>query len=305
MITGATLFSGGDGVGIGMKNAGITHLWGIEINDSIAQVARDNGFNTITANVLLVDPATMDRPDILHASPVCTRASVANSGAEEAEIDILAAEKTAEFIRILQPRVFTLENVYPYRKFRSFDIICDQLAELGYWLHYANLNSADFGVPQTRRRLVLRAVRGSMLPLLPPPEPWVGWYEAIEDLIPTLPDSKFADWQLKKLGDINNSLIDGDGNRSRLPTVLDSESTSMTIQAWHGRRPSCIPQAQIQGRVVKMTPRALARFQSFPDWYKLPEKTSLAIKIIGNAVPPLMYQKIIDQLVQCVGQRNK
>jgi len=42
-----------------------------------------------------------------------------------------------------------------------------------------------------------------------------------------------------------------------------------------------------------MTPRALARFQSFPDDYILPDSNRLACKIIGNAVPPLMYQKIV------------
>jgi site-specific DNA-cytosine methylase len=40
-------------------------------------------------------------------------------------------------------------------------------------------------------------------------------------------------------------------------------------------------------RVVQMTPRCLARFQAFPDWYELPESKSLACRIIGNAVPPL------------------
>ena len=51
-------------------------------------------------------------------------------------------------------------------------------------------------------------------------------------------------------------------------------------------------------RVVKMTPRALARFQSFPDWYKLPEKISLACKIIGNACPPLMYEVVARSLTE-------
>jgi DNA (cytosine-5)-methyltransferase 1 len=48
------------------------------------------------------------------------------------------------------------------------------------------------------------------------------------------------------------------------------------------------------GHVVKMTPRALARFQSFPDWYILPDKASLACTVIGNAVPPLLYQRVIE-----------
>jgi site-specific DNA-cytosine methylase len=44
-----------------------------------------------------------------------------------------------------------------------------------------------------------------------------------------------------------------------------------------------------------MTPQALARFQSIPDSYELPEKTSLACRIIGNAVAPLLMEKIIKE----------
>jgi site-specific DNA-cytosine methylase len=49
------------------------------------------------------------------------------------------------------------------------------------------------------------------------------------------------------------------------------------------------------GRVVQLTPRALARLQSIPDDYILPEGKTLACHVIGNAVPPKMYQKIIEQ----------
>jgi len=43
-----------------------------------------------------------------------------------------------------------------------------------------------------------------------------------------------------------------------------------------------------------MTPRALARFQTFPDWYELPDTKSLACRIIGNAVPPLAMKKWVQ-----------
>lgn len=46
-----------------------------------------------------------------------------------------------------------------------------------------------------------------------------------------------------------------------------------------------------------MTTRALARFQSFPDWYQLPDNNSLACKGIGNAVPPLFMEKMYNALL--------
>jgi len=375
-ITIATLLSGGEGVGVGARAVGLQHLWGIEIDDGVAQVARANGFNVLTADIFDVDPNTLERPDILHASPECQRASQAANNRGETAQDRAIARRIVQFIEMLQPRVFTLENVWPYRHFESFGYILDSLTGMGYFVHYANLNAADFGVPQTRRRLILRAVRGGLVPCLPVPRPWTGWYEAIADLIVSLPESEFAPWQLKRLPDalvgtvlvsqgisrdhkggeypmvtrnggnpaftvtantnmvnMRAYLVGGqygqplDGN-DRPPQVRDGDAPSFTVTAknkgdWRvfivdggnagrtstvrmGDEPMFTVDAMrltkhphrvwVEGRVVQMTPRALARFQSFPDTYILPDNKGLACKVIGNAVPPLMYQRIIEGL---------
>jgi site-specific DNA-cytosine methylase len=52
------------------------------------------------------------------------------------------------------------------------------------------------------------------------------------------------------------------------------------------------------GRVVKMTPRALARLQSIPDEYELPSQNGLACEIIGNCVPPLLAKAICEELAR-------
>jgi DNA (cytosine-5)-methyltransferase 1 len=52
--------------------------------------------------------------------------------------------------------------------------------------------------------------------------------------------------------------------------------------------------AAIPGRVVKMSPRCLARFQSIPDSYVLPDNDALAVRIIGNAVPPLLTRQLLE-----------
>lgn len=365
----ATILSGGEGVGIGARAAGLHHLWGIEIDDKIAQVARDNGFHMIIADIRHVDPQTLEMPDVLHASPECQNASSAKQvqsaktfEEKETPLDVDIARCIVRYVEILRPRIFTLENVYGYRRFEAFRIILRALNRLGYFTDFGNLNAADFGVAQTRRRLILRAVRGGLVPMLPPPESWVGWYEAIRDLIPTLPESEFAPWQ--RMGYIQQSafqestqgatetsmrtiinesvLVDSAGYPNTdgeiVPVTRCASRPANTIVANHARRPMRAfivggqfgkpddgsgeprpPQTRNKlepvftvtarnkgdwrawlswGRVVKMTPRALARFQSFPDSYILPDSNRLACKIIGNAVPPLMYQKIVVELLR-------
>lgn len=113
-------------------------------------------------------------------------------------MDLAVARQTVRFLEVLKPRFFTLENVMGYRHFEGFKLIARALPRLGYFMDWEFLNAADFGVPQTRKRLILRAVLGGLLPGLPAPVEWVGWYEAVEDLLPGLPDSEFAPWQLRR-----------------------------------------------------------------------------------------------------------
>lgn len=336
----ATLFSGGEGVGIGARAAGYRHLWGIEFKPEVVAVAEMNGFHSIVADVRDVDPRMLEHPDVLHASPPCLDASGANGSRVESQGGKALGRAIARYVRVLQPRVFTLENIWYYRTFESFQTIVDALFAEGYMVDWEHLNAADFGVPQTRQRLILRAVRGSLLPQLPQPEPWIGWYEAIEDLIPTLPESQFAPWQLERLPEhlsasalfSNQNSHDHDGHC--YGTVYrESDEPAMTVRkallgtraflvGSHYGQPSDVADRRVQtrnkgepsftitasdkgdkrawlsrGRVMQMTPRALARFQSFPDSYLLPESRTLACYVIGNAVPPLMYEKIVAQFL--------
>jgi DNA (cytosine-5)-methyltransferase 1 len=353
MTTIGTLFSSGEGVGVGARQAGLDHLWGIEYDDAIAQVARLNGFNTITGNVM--DAAlmmTLPRPDVIHASPVCKNASNAKANGEESPEDIASADATCAYISHFRPDIFTLENVYGYHTFTAFAHIMECLNHNGYRFDYWHLNAANYGVPQIRQRLILvarlhgkprrpvvtHADPNKITPLFDERKPWISWYAAIEDLIDTLPASKFALWQLERLpeelkehamfgndqsddhkftetgygvitrrtdtpsimlktGYIPRAfIVSGAGNQlgydDSSVTVCASDEPIYTIMSSMKKRPE---RAWLSaGRVVKMTPRAMARFQSFPDSYILPDKAWLACTVIGNAVPPLLYQRVIE-----------
>jgi DNA (cytosine-5)-methyltransferase 1 len=57
------------------------------------------------------------------------------------------------FARRLNPRWIVLENVVQLRNWKGFDRLIRELKDLDYHISLQILDAADFGVPQTRRRL--------------------------------------------------------------------------------------------------------------------------------------------------------
>lgn len=299
MTTLATLFTGFGGVEIGARQAGIELAWGIEKEAAIAEVATANlGHRLTVADVLTVRPREFEAVDILHASPPCVSYSNASTHKQESAADVACGAKVAEFIATLRPRAFTLENVWSYRHSAAYAAIVRALCENGYWLVAEKVDACQHGVPQQRVRLIVRAVRGDFVPYLPPAEPLVGWLSALEDLLPALPFADFAPWQLqnlwqKKLWPHAGPLLVAGGNASN-GVVRRAEQPAFTVTASGTKHPIRV---WLQGgKVVALTPRARARLQGFPDGYELPQNTRLAVRGIGNAVPPLLFQKVAESL---------
>ena len=241
--TVVTLFAGG-GVGtLGAVAAGYTPVGAVEYAPEIAEYYALNVSPLVTvANVEDVDPRPYAGIDLLMASPVCTRMSVANANRGETDVDRIAAEGVCRWLRDARPKRFVMENVTQYRVSDSCKSILKTLDELGYFWAADNCNSANYAVPQTRRRLIVRAAL-DMLPALPAPTPWVGWYAAVANILGTLPESRFADWQLKRLpenfrADAGDSalLLEGDAAGDRPPTCRTSAQPCFTIKTSSGGR---------------------------------------------------------------------
>lgn len=200
---------------------------GIELDAAIAAVARMNGHRIITANLFNLNPHAYVGYDLMHFSPPCPSFSQANATGREAANDILLAIKIAIFIRVCKPRLFTLENVWRYRLSQSWTIIKKALADSGYRFDFWHLNAADYGLPQSRKRMVVAARRDGGTIHKPFPthsktgdfftRPWVGWYAAIEDLLPDLPESALAPWQWRRMPEELKTMLVMSGNTNISP----------------------------------------------------------------------------------------
>ena len=297
--TFASLFTGGGLADIGAMQAGYELLWGVELDSDIAAVANANlphRDRVHAASVIGFDWASVEAPDHLHMSPPCQDFSVAKTSGKTGNPNEDIADACIEAIRTLQPASVTLENVEGYRKAPCFQRIVDALWGQGYWVNVDVLNSADFGVPQTRRRLILRAVRGGFPAPLPPKQPWKGWYQAIEDLIPELPEAEFAEWQQQRfhkydltggwflVDDQNNGDPDEDGLRGL--TIRRQYEPSFTISATQNKRAI---RASDGIQTISLDENAFGRLQTLPDWYQ-----GATSRIIGNGVPCEMMRQLLE-----------
>lgn len=194
------------------------------------------------------------RPNAFHCSPSCTNLSQGNTKGTEDAGDISAATAITEaIVQLGYPEIFTLENVEAYLKSKSWKIIRDFLYANGYVVADDVVWSSDYGletgegVPQDRKRLIVRAVKGSFAPPLPPKVPQrLGWYTAVADLIEDLPDGELAPWQLQKLPQlVKDTLIDAKFRTGGNPTTKNADEPSFTITASHARRPVTTPCAYL------------------------------------------------------------
>ena len=312
LATSGTYFSGGGLLEAGLKGV-IDPKVAVEFSEKIAGVYADNhGNHIVVADVRDVDPkklvGAVDGGEVqyFHASPVCKNFSKAKREGGEVELDKETALSTAEFIAKTRPKVVTIENVKGYRNSEALKIITDELTRKGYDWDADVYNAADYGGYTKRERLIVRAKRDGKLPPKPEKLPEElrkkGWYSAVEDLIPHLEEKKTGvpqgtDERLKNSG-IDYRTIDkplyvfgrGYANKTVGHAFADELLPTLTTG---GGDIIIMP----DGRVLKASPRVLARVTGLPDTYKMPETDQLSHTIVGNGIPTQLTEGVIAPLL--------
>lgn len=93
--------------------------------------------------------------DLMMASPECTNHSPAKGKGERCEISKNTAFQVIRFAQAFKPRWIVIENVINMKKWNRYTEFYAALENEGYKITEQKLNAADFGVPQSRRRLFL------------------------------------------------------------------------------------------------------------------------------------------------------
>ena len=335
------LFSGIGGLTYGFQSAGLNVVAGID-NDTTCEY----GYTQSTgAKFILKDIIDVKAEDlcllfgdaeikVLAGCAPCQPYSQLNQkSATKEKTEPLV--KFAELIKEVQPHIVSMENVaglLNVRKYPVFSKFLKTLNKSGYHIDYKIINTADYGVPQNRRRLVLLA---SLLGPIEIPQPThevqttlrtaIGDLPAINDGQQSRTDQLHRANKLSKLNKRRVMATPADGGSQKdwpvkLLLECHKKESGKSFGSVYGRmrwnEPAPTMTTQCTGlgngrfghpdqhRAISL--REAARIQTFPDSYtfhdasKPPNRTNIA-KFIGNAVPVRLGKVLGDTIEQHIG----
>ncbi len=273
------------------------------------------------------------RPDLLVGGPPCTPFSKSGFWLEwkRAGLDP-GASLLQEYTRVLaeaKPRAFILENVYAltYKNKASrpaYERLLREISEAGYDFRAKVLNAADYGVPQVRPRLFIVGVpKGSRLPELPEPS-HTGMWERRMSGAGTTPHVTAGEALANLECDPEAGEVLGGQYAHLLPDISPGENYlhytaerghAAPVFEWRSRywsfllkldpqRPSPTIQAQPGPNVGpfhwenrRLRVGEIKRLFTFPDEFELVGSRASIQAQLGNAVPPLLAEKVASQIV--------
>lgn len=189
-LTVGSMFSGIDGLGLGLERAGMRLAWHAEIDPYACRVlARQWPDVPNHGDVTTIPWKDVERVDLIAGGYPCPAFSQAARGRNVAPN---LWPYMLDAIDELRPRYVLLENVAAHLG-RGFSTVLHDLNARGFDAEWATLTACAFGAPHTRRRLFAFAyphgdgqpvltVNGEMARVRPTPSPRRdGWLPTADD----------------------------------------------------------------------------------------------------------------------------
>lgn len=335
------LFCGCGGLSYGFERAGFNILMGIDNDSKALEVFEDNhkGAKSICGDITGIHYNDIKKIigdkkiDVIIGGPPCQGMSL--SGPRR--FDDPRNKLYLSYIRLvkeIKPDAFVIENVPGLASLFGGQIkesIYEKFRKLGYQVTDKILCSADYGVPQTRKRIVFVGFKNGHYFRFPEKTTETVTCEmALSDLpaldndlgteiseYPTEPQSDYQKLMRENADKLYNhvaaqhsekvkeiiSLVPDGCNYKSLPeefkysrnfhvawTRFASDKPAPTIDTGHRHhfhyKYNRVP-----------TVRECARLQSFPDNFVFKGNKTQQFRQVGNAVPPLMAQRIAEEII--------
>ena len=306
------LFSGAGGLSCGFVMAGFNPVASVEIMPQAVETYKYNfiekkGFNE---NVETRDIRSKEVKDQLYSSIKgkkidvivggfpCQGFSMSGYRVVDDPRNSLYKEMK-EIVATIKPDVVVMENVEGLRSMLNGKVeekIKKDFEGIDYNINLTVLNSADYGVPQYRKRVIFVANRIGKSNLHPAPL-------LSEDKYVTLGQGIKRFMNIGEKPEINHIFSKHTPEmKKRLSEVPEGKSLYANYSdAWKKSpwdKPSCTIKENHGGTNIHpklprcLTARELAALQSFPDDFIFKGSKKWQLVQIGNAVPPLMGKAI-------------
>ena len=298
-----SLFSGCGGLDLGLIQAGNTIIWANDFDRYAAETYKENiGDHIVCGDIRDIDIAKIPKPDVVVGGFPCQGFSMANMRRTVDDERNFLYRFFYNVIKIKKPRYFIAENVKGILSLGGGEAIKQIVAdfqEAGYITTVNLVNMADYGVPQTRQRVIIIGQRKSlgktMFFRFPTPThdkkeknglpKWVSVKSAIDDVAdPDKPNNVlnnvYSAYKLQYRNFTGHRITDPDYPS---PTILargNGKGGVVAIPHYNGKR--------------RMTVRECARVQTFPDNFHFVGTMGACYRQIGNAVP-VHFGKILGE----------
>lgn len=302
-----SLFSGAGGLDLGLIQAGNQVIWANDIDKNAVETYKQNiGDHILLEDIKNVDIDTIPDGDVVVGGFPCQGFSQAN------RFRMLDDERNALykfFYRVIkqkQPKFFLAENVKGILTLGKGEAIKQIIADFekaGYRTELHLVNMANYGVPETRQRVIIVGQRidlgGEMLFHFPEPThskdgkdglaKWVSIREAIEHFPDPDEPNDTANHEYSKY---KVEYRDYTAHRQTNP---DLPSPTILARGNGGGGVCAIPHYNGKRR---LTVRESAAVQTFPDDFVFSGVRGSCYRQIGNAVPVLFAKKLGEELMR-------
>lgn len=313
------LFCGPGGLAYGALHArsddgsfGVTHAWANDYDFDTCQTYRKNICPDAPESVYYGDVRELDIP-ALGEVDAFAYGFPCNSFSNVGEHQGIANEKFGqlywygvEVLRTYRPQWFIAENVSGIRSAGSgdFQTILRDLRESGYKITPHLYKAEQYGIPQTRHRVIIVGIRDDLDVEFKIPDPAmyagdISAATAFASIKPGSPNSevrKLNEKVVRRLSYImpGENVWDAE-EAGRLPDELKIKTKTKISQIYrklHPDKPAYTVTAAGGGGTFmyhwdnrELTNRERAKLQTFPDEYEFVGKYSSVRKQIGMAVP--------------------
>jgi DNA (cytosine-5)-methyltransferase 1 len=265
-----------------------------DIDDNACNIFREN-FGIIPDNRDIREVKSEDIPefDILTGGFPCQSFSIIAQNPKRLGVKDERGKLFFEMCRILrdrQPKCFIAENVkgiLTANKKSAFPLIIKEFEDSGYDVQYRILNSADYGVPQKRERVIIVGFRKDLDVDFSFPDVKIkneDDYVPLKNVIEKTVDEKYFFSERAVAGMMKNRESMNKGRAQDINKPCNTVGAHLAKVSLNSTDP-----VLMEGeRYRRFTPREVARIQSFPDDFVLVGSEAAQYRALGNAIPPVM-----------------